>query len=181
MTVWIIMVTNATHLTSWWLIWPRPCLQWGGKAFTEAQREKGRKEETNKHCGIRCHNRLSSLSVSCLWLYCSLTSAFVFGQTILSPLLQLCVFTLEWCHLSINSLVIRHLHWLGLHSERCSNIHTFMFLQKRPTPVVFSELLVPGAEPDEAREPRPRHPQRHLHQQRHSPLSSNQWGCHPPV
>lgn len=77
-----------------------------------------------------------------------------------------------------------HIIQTWFYFERHSNSPVFLlfcfFSQERPALAVLSKLLVPGAEPDEAREPWPCHPQRPLHQQRHHPLGPDQRGRHPP-
>lgn len=53
-----------------------------------------------------------------------------------------------------------------------------LLFQKGPESHVHCELLVFGLGADQAGEPRPRHPQRHLQQQRHCPSGTRGRGCH---
>lgn len=47
-------------------------------------------------------------------------------------------------------------------------------MQKRPEPLIASQLLVPAAEPGAAGEQRPRHSERHLPQQRDHEVHADQ-------
>lgn len=62
-----------------------------------------------------------------------------------------------------------------------SFFRSFYLFQEGPASALLRQLLVPGAEPDQTREPGPRHAERHLHQQCHPPSGSDRRRRHTTV